>query len=108
MAPDSPSRRFALLPWHPTALWMVRWGGRYLNEFGFVMIVGVLLDTFVVRTVVVPCVLSLGGWLNWWPRKMPRAAGESLFLSTPLQPAAADVVFLGRRGKMDVGGEGGM
>lgn len=38
------------------------------------MIVGVLLDTFVVRTALVPCVLSLGGWLNWWPRHMPTPA----------------------------------
>merc|ERR1712196_731279 len=30
---------------------MVAGPNKYLNEFGFVMIVGVLLDTFVVRTV---------------------------------------------------------
>jgi RND superfamily putative drug exporter len=44
---------------------------KFLNEFGFVMITGVLVDTFVVRTVLVPSVLSTGGRLNWWPVRMP-------------------------------------
>jgi uncharacterized membrane protein YdfJ with MMPL/SSD domain len=56
---------------------MVVGTNKYLNEFGFVMIVGVLLDTFVVRVALVPCVLSLGGWLNWWPVAMPTAGVEA-------------------------------
>merc|ERR1711907_536585 len=43
----------------------------FLNQFGFIMILGILLDTFVVRVILVPSMLSLGGWLNWWPKKMP-------------------------------------
>jgi len=58
---------------------MVVGSNKYLNEFGFVMIVGVLLDTFVVRTALVPCVLSLGGGLNWWPRTMPTPTTTSAF-----------------------------
>ena len=34
---------------------------------------GVLLDTFVVRIILVPSMLSFGGWLNWWPKRMPAA-----------------------------------
>eukprot|EP01065_Artemidia_motanka_P005399 TRINITY_DN12602_c2_g1_i1.p1 TRINITY_DN12602_c2_g1~~TRINITY_DN12602_c2_g1_i1.p1 ORF type:complete len:1025 (+),score=352.82 TRINITY_DN12602_c2_g1_i1:83-3076(+) len=42
----------------------------FLNQVGFVFIVGVLVDTFLVRTVLVPAVLSWVGWLNWWPHAM--------------------------------------
>ena len=48
---------------------------RYLNQFGFVCIVSILLDTFVVRVLVVPALLSIGGWINWWPNKMPEYQG---------------------------------
>lgn len=44
----------------------------FLNQFGFVMILGILLDTFVVRVVLVPALLSLGGsWVNFYPTRMP-------------------------------------
>ncbi|WP_135451629.1 RND family transporter [Mycobacterium sp. DL99] len=39
---------------------------------GFVIGVGILLDTFVVRTITVPAVAALIGKANWWPS---RAAG---------------------------------
>ena len=51
------------------------------------MIVGVLLDTFVVRTALVPCVLSLGGGLNWWPGRMPAPTPEP-----PAGPLVAPVL----------------
>lgn len=34
---------------------------------GFVIGVGILLDTFVVRTITVPAIASLVGRANWWP-----------------------------------------
>ena len=36
-----------------------------------VLVTSVLLDTFVVRTLLLPAVMSLLGNLNWWPRRMP-------------------------------------
>lgn len=42
-----------------------------LNQMVFILFVGVLVDVYVVRVVLVPCVLSTCGWLNWWPTRMP-------------------------------------
>lgn len=39
---------------------------------GFGLAVGILLDTFVVRTVLVPSTVSLLGRWNWWPSAMGR------------------------------------
>jgi RND superfamily putative drug exporter len=37
---------------------------------GFVIGVGILLDTFVVRTITVPAVAALVGKANWWPSRI--------------------------------------
>ncbi|MGE2731490.1 RND family transporter [Mycolicibacterium vaccae] len=38
---------------------------------GFVIGVGILLDTFVVRTITVPAIATLVGNANWWPSRPP-------------------------------------
>ena len=40
------------------------------NQMGFVMVCGVLVDTFIIRPLLVPSLLSLGGWINFWPSKL--------------------------------------
>ena len=40
-----------------------------LVQIGFVIAAGILLDTFVVRTVTVPATAVLVGKANWWPSK---------------------------------------
>jgi RND superfamily putative drug exporter len=44
---------------------------------GFVIGVGILLDTFLVRTITVPAIAALVGRANWWPssRSAPVSAG---------------------------------
>ena len=42
-----------------------------LNEFGFILTLAVLIDTFIIRTILVPAIMSLASRWNWWPRKLP-------------------------------------
>ena len=57
-----------------------------LNQYGFILFIGVSIDTFVIRTVIVPAVVTIMSrgdfhytlWgkyrrfdVNWWPGMMP-------------------------------------
>jgi uncharacterized membrane protein YdfJ with MMPL/SSD domain len=39
-----------------------------LNQVAFFLVFAVLLDTFVVRTVLVPILMGVAGKHAWWPR----------------------------------------
>lgn len=43
---------------------------RDLVQVGFAVALGVLIDTFVTRTMIVPSIASLLGRWNWWPSKI--------------------------------------
>jgi putative drug exporter of the RND superfamily len=45
-----------------------------LVQAGFVIGIGLLLDTFLVRTITVPAIAALLGNANWWPARLPPAA----------------------------------
>jgi putative drug exporter of the RND superfamily len=57
-------------------------GGSQIVDVGIGIAVGILMDTFIVRTVLVPCTVVLLGRWNWWPSKLgklnikPEAGGE--------------------------------
>ena len=50
---------------------------RSFREFAFVMAAGVLLDTFVVRSLLVPALTSLFGELSWWPGRRMRTVSSA-------------------------------
>jgi len=41
------------------------------NQMGFVLVFSIVVDTFVVRSILVPAMLSLFPVLNYWPSRMP-------------------------------------
>jgi putative drug exporter of the RND superfamily len=53
---------------------------RAFREFAFVMAAGVLIDTFVVRTLLVPALTSLFGERGWWPGRRVRGLSTHEFV----------------------------
>ncbi len=72
-------------------------GGSQIRDVGVGLAVGVVMDTFVVRTVLVPCTVVLLGRWNWWPSKLTvdapeethtvEASADALGLTAPAAPA---------------------
>ena len=68
-------------------------GGSQIVDVGVGLAIGVIMDTFVVRTVLVPCTVVLLGRWNWWPSKIEvtppdgtdavGASAEALGLASP-------------------------
>jgi len=52
-------------------------GNGEIRVIGIGLAVGILLDTFVVRTVLVPSTVELLGRWNWWPSRMSRPPDTS-------------------------------
>ncbi|MBN1284057.1 MAG: MMPL family transporter [Anaerolineae bacterium] len=59
----------------------------FLAQLGFAVSVGVLIDTFVVRTMLDPALATLFGRWTWWPGGVPKAAPSDEITAAP--PAGA-------------------
>jgi putative drug exporter of the RND superfamily len=57
-----------------------------LVQAGFIIGTGLLLDTFLVRTITVPAIAALVGNANWWPSQPPRPVPRE----RPERPAAPE------------------
>jgi RND superfamily putative drug exporter len=51
-------------------------GGSQIRDVGVGLALGVLMDTFIVRTVLVPCTVILLGRWNWWPSALSRTGPQ--------------------------------
>ncbi len=64
-------------------------GGSQIVDVGVGLALGVLMDTFIVRTVLVPCTVVLLGRWNWWPSKLSRTGPQPVTEGAELDSAAA-------------------
>ncbi len=60
-------------------------------QTGFIIGAGLLLDTFVVRTITVPAMAALVGRASWWPAKAARAQSDSNDQQVPVRKAMGRV-----------------
>ena len=65
-------------------------GGDQIRDIGLGLALGVLMDTFLVRTLLVPSTVVLLGRWNWWPSKMSRVSAELPFEAVPAQVSSGD------------------
>ena len=55
---------------------------RSFREFALLMVVGVLVDAIVVRSILIPGLISLFGEASWWPGRRVRPASYTDFLAS--------------------------
>jgi putative drug exporter of the RND superfamily len=60
-------------------------GGAQIRDIGFGLALGILMDTFLVRTLLVPSTVVLLGRWNWWPSRMSRVSAQ--IPEAPAEPA---------------------
>jgi MMPL family len=62
-------------------------------QTGFIIGMGLLIDTFVVRTITVPALAAMIGWANWWPSKPTATKVVSFDIPIVAETSAADIGF---------------
>jgi RND superfamily putative drug exporter len=66
-----------------------------MAQTGFIIGVGLLIDTFVVRTITVPALAAMIGPANWWPSKPAATKAASFDIPTAAQTCTANNGFVG-------------
>jgi RND superfamily putative drug exporter len=61
-------------------------GADQVRQIGYGIAAGVLMDTFLIRTVLVPAMVTVLGRWNWWPSPLSRRPAEVAVI----EPAAGD------------------
>lgn len=51
-----------------------------LIQFGFMLCIAVLIDTFIIRTILVPAIMAIAEKWNWWPGKKPKPTKDENFV----------------------------
>ncbi|MCK5408976.1 MAG: MMPL family transporter, partial [Candidatus Heimdallarchaeota archaeon] len=51
-----------------------------MKQLGFILCFAVLVDTFVIRTILVPAIMSIADKWNWWPAKLPIPTKDENFM----------------------------
>jgi putative drug exporter of the RND superfamily len=65
-------------------------GGSQFRDIALGLAFGILMDTFLVRTLLVPSTVVLLGRWNWWPSRMSRRDAVITAPAAPDQPVVAD------------------
>jgi RND superfamily putative drug exporter len=65
-------------------------GGEQFRDIALGLAFGILMDTFLVRTLLVPSTVVLLGRWNWWPSRMGRAGVAPVPTHEEVTPATAD------------------
>jgi RND superfamily putative drug exporter len=65
-------------------------GGSQFRDIALGLAFGILMDTFLVRTLLVPSTVVLLGRWNWWPSRMSRPGAEPVAAPAAADPGSAD------------------
>jgi RND superfamily putative drug exporter len=65
-------------------------GGSQFRDIALGLAFGILMDTFLVRTLLVPSTVVLLGRWNWWPSRMSRPGAAPVAAPTGAEPGSAD------------------
>jgi RND superfamily putative drug exporter len=58
-------------------------GGSQIQDIGLGLALGILMDTFLVRTLLVPSTVVLLGRWNWWPSRMSQISADQPLAAPP-------------------------